>query len=569
MVRITQFISHTHIAYFSMEIALRSEMHTYAGGLGVLAGDTVRSCADLNLPLVFITLISREGYLRQEIDDDGRQVDLPDPWHPTEWANPLDAKIALSIEGRDVWVRPWLYRQDSPFGGSGVPVILLDTDVEENDPADRKITHHLYGGDQTYRLKQEIVLGIGGMRILKALGFKITTFHLNEGHAALLTLELLQQYRRAGEEIKASDSASDTSDDARVRDHCIFTTHTPVGAGHDRFDYDLVERVLGGIDLRDLKRLGGEDVFNLTKLALNLSGYVNGVAQRHAQTARQAFPGYQIHAITNGVHVPTWTHPSFCRLYQASILDWAYEPEALAQAERLSDAAVWEAHQESKSDLIARVRIACGVEMDLNVPILGFARRMTGYKRPELLFSNVEWLTTLAQSQPFQIVLAGKAHPHDREGKELIERINGHIRNLANQIRIAFVPNYDLTIAASLVSGADIWLNTPAPPLEASGTSGMKAALNGVLNLSVLDGWWSEACIEGVTGWAIGDGTESKSDSEALYTKLSQQVLPTYSSDRARWIWMMKQSISKIGSHFNTQRMVRRYATEAYFRTSI
>jgi starch phosphorylase len=550
----------------SMEIALRREMHTYAGGLGVLAGDTARSCADLQLPIVFVTLASREGYMRQEIDEDGRQIDLPDPWDPSAWTHPLDAKVALSIAGRDVWVRPWIYLVRSPFGERDLPALLLDTDLDDNSPEDRTITHKLYGGDEAYRLKQEIVLGIGGVRILQALGFNITTFHLNEGHAAPLTLELLQRFRRAERESARGDPASSY---AHVRERCIFTTHTPVGAGHDKFNYDLVKDLLDDFsDIGELKQLAGDDVLNMTQLALNLSGYVNGVARRHAETTRRAFPGYEVHAITNGVHAATWTHPSFSRLYQASFPHWGYEPEALAQADQLSDDAVWQAHTESKSDLIAHVRNACGVDLDPELPIIGFARRMTGYKRPELLFSDVDRLVALAQDQPFQVVLAGKAHPSDHDGKLLIEQVNRHIRSLANQIRMAFVPNYDLAIAASFVAGADIWLNTPLPPLEASGTSGMKAALNGVLNLSVLDGWWAEGCIEGVTGWAIGNGNakDAAADPQALYSKLSEQVLPLYYHKRHQWIWMMKQAISKIGSHFNTQRMVRRYATDAYFR---
>lgn len=562
MIRIRPFLARTHIAYFSMEIALRAEMHTYGGGLGVLAGDMARSCADLQLPLIFVSLLSRKGYVHQEIDDEGRQVDSPDPWNPAEWAQPLDAKIAVSIEGRDVWVRPWLYSLHSPVRDCTLPVLLLDTDLEENDPEDRNITHYLYGGDHAYRLKQEIVLGIGGTRILQALGFNITTFHLNEGHAALLTLELLQRCRWDTEETIPGEFSFDQ---ARVREHCIFTTHTPVDSGHDRFDYDLIGRLLGDfIDIDELKQLGGKEMLNMTQLALSLSRYVNGVAERHAETSRRVFPDYHVHAITNGVHVPTWTHPSFGRLYQANFPHWGHEPEALAQADQLPDAAVWQAHRESKADLVARVRSACGVEMDPDVPVIGFARRMTGYKRPELLFTDLDRLTAIARAHPFQVVLAGKAHPRDYEGKRQIEQINGHIRNLANQIRMAFVPNYDLTVAASLVAGVDIWLNTPLPPLEASGTSGMKAALNGVLNLSVLDGWWTEGCIEGVTGWAIGDGTEQDT-ATALYDKLSEQVLPLFYYEHGRWVWMMKQAISKIGSHFNTQRMVCRYATEAYF----
>ncbi|HML93291.1 alpha-glucan family phosphorylase [Methyloceanibacter sp.] len=559
------YLGKTRIAYFTMEIALRPEIHTYSGGLGVLAGDTARSCADLALSVVFVSLVSRAGYLRQEIDRHGRQMDLPDPWEPLEWTQPLDAMVAVSIEGRTVWIRPWLYSLSCPLGPS-VPVLLLDTDLDQNDPRDRQLTDRLYGGDDVYRLKQEVVLGIGGVRLLKALGFDITTFHLNEGHAALLTLELLHQCRRSPERLRSGEPVYDH---AEVRERCVFTTHTPVAAGHDQFPYDLVSRVLGDfIELDEIRVAGGPEQLNMTQLALNLSGYINGVAKRHAETTRRAYPGYDIRAVTNGVHVPTWTHPSFARVYEAHFPHWGHEPEALVKADQLPDDLVWDTHQKAKADLITRVKADCGVALQPDVLTIGFARRMTGYKRPDLLFADVERLLAMAEKYPLQVVFAGKAHPKDDDGKRLIERVNNHISDLSDRVTMAFLPNYDLSIAATLVAGSDIWLNTPLPPLEASGTSGMKAALNGVLNLSVRDGWWAEACIEGVTGWAI-DGTaeaNADADADALYGKLSEQVLPLFYNDRDHWIWMMKQAISKIGSYFNSQRMVRRYATEAYLR---
>jgi len=557
------FLRKTHIAYFTMEIALRPEIHTYSGGLGVLAGDTARSCADLELPIVFVSLVSRDGYLRQEIDSHGRQVDLPDPWDPARYTHPLPAMIAVSIEGREVWIRPWLHRLRSPIGHT-IPVLLLDSDLEQNTPEDRKLTNYLYGGDAAYRLKQEILLGIGGERILQALGFDITTFHLNEGHAALLTLQLLHESRRTAAELRPGEPAYDP---AAVRERCIFTTHTPVSAGHDQFSYELVQRLLGDfVETGEIRRLGGRDHLNMTQLGLNLSGYINGVAKRHAETTRRAFPGYQVRAITNGVHAVTWTHPSMAELYDAYFPHWGYEPEVLAKVDQLPDSAVWQAHQVAKAGLIERVKATAGVEMDIDAPIIGLARRMTGYKRLDLLFTDIERLLAIAETRPFQVVFAGKAHPNDGEGKWVIETINRHIRDLSNRLPMAFLPNYDMTVAASLVAGSDIWLNTPLPPLEASGTSGMKAALNGALNLSVVDGWWAEAWTEGVTGWAIGDREGKGDGADCLYRKLAEQVLPLYYDDTDQWIWMMKQAISKIGSYFNSQRMVRRYATEAYLR---
>ena len=560
------FVRNIHIGYFTMEIALRPEMHTYAGGLGVLAGDTARSCADLQIPVAFVSLASHAGYLRQEIDVHGRQIDHTDPWKPSEWCAPLDAMVAIELEGRAVWIRPWLYIHTCPLGNA-VPVILLDTDLEENSAADREITHYLYGGDQMYRLKQEAVLGIGGVRALQALGFGVHTYHMNEGHSAFLTLELLRRFPWPSDHPEASGLLYEFE---HVLNRCIFTTHTPIEAAQDRFPYSLVERALGDfMETAEIRRYAGNDVCNMTRLALNLSGYVNGVASRHAETTRHMFPGYHVRAITNGIHPGSWAHRAFCRLYDVNFPHWSHEPEALARADRLPDAEIWRAHMEAKTDLIGLIREKTGVEMEAGIPLLGFARRMTGYKRPELLFTDLDRLRKIHRSHAFQAVWAGKAHPDDSEGKWLIEHINNHIKELGGEIRMAFLPNYDLAIAKALVAGADIWLNTPLPPMEASGTSGMKAALNGVLNLSVLDGWWIEAWIEDATGWSIGDDEAPQKDGHHaydLYDKLEAKVLPLYYGDRGRWIWMMKQTISKVACYFNSQRMMRRYASEAYLR---
>ncbi len=561
---IEPFLPRTDIAYFSMEIAIRAEMHTYAGGLGVLAGDTARSAADLELPVVFVTLISRDGYLRQEIGPDGGQVDHPDPWEPRDWAVPLDAMVAVRIDGRAVWVRPWLHLLASTSGGS-VPVLLLDTGLDENDPADRSITDRLYGGDEAYRLKQEIVLGIGGKRVLHALGFEIGTWHLNEGHAALLAAELLRRHPHAQERREPDGLHYDVDP---VRAQCVFTTHTPVEAGHDKFGYDLVGRLLGDFMPSDqLRMLAGTEHLNMTCLALRLSGFVNGVARRHAETAKRMYPGFRIREVTNGIHVASWVHPAIAQLLHGVAPSWAHEPEELVNADGIGDGQLWAAHRSAKSELTAEVARSTGVTLSPDLPIIGFARRMTGYKRPDLLFGDLERLRAIARQHRFQVVIAGKAHPRDWGGKELIRRIHADMRALSGDIPVAFLPNYDMSVAQLMVAGADVWLNTPLPPFEASGTSGMKAALNGVLNLSVLDGWWLEGWIEGETGWAVGeDGADPAAHGPALYDKLERTVLPLWYDDRAGWIRMMKETISKIGSRFNSQRMMRRYASEAYLR---
>jgi len=561
------FLSLTRVAYFSMEIALHPKMHTYSGGLGVLAGDTARSAADLELPMVFVTLVSRKGYLRQTLDSEGWQQGDSDPWVLQDFATPLRAKVSLPINGREVWIRPWLYVLRSPIGHD-VPVLMLDTDLPENDPLDRSITDQLYGGDAEYRLRQEIVLGIGGLRLLSALGFaNIKTFHLNEGHAALLALDLLRRFPRPDDQVNGNDLRYDVGP---VRDMCIFTTHTPVEAGHDAFEYELVYDLLPDyFELEQLRLLAGSEKLNMTRLALSLSGFVNGVAQRHARTTRSMFPGYRIRAITNGVHLPTWAHRAFAHLYNEHYPSWGLEPEVLSQADQLHGGLIWDAHAEARQDLVRLVAEQTGVELDPDRPIIGYARRMTSYKRPELLFTDIERLRAINRQFPFQVVLAGKAHHRDEPGKRHIRNIFGHIQDLAGDIPVAFLPNYEASVASVLVPGVDVWLNTPVPPMEASGTSGMKAALNGVLNLSVLDGWWIEACLDGVTGWAIGeDGGNgaARASAEDLYQKLEQAVWPLYHGDREAWIQMMKQAISKIAPIFNSQRMMRRYAAEAYVR---
>ncbi len=567
---LADFLDEPKIAYFSMEIGLRKEIPTYSGGLGVLAGDTIKSSADLKLPLIAVTLLSRKGFFEQDITPEGRQVESPSEWEPSDLMKLLPEKVTVEIEGREVFVRAWLYIVESIVGGR-VPVLFLDTDMEENSPEDRTITDYLYGGDRLYRLKQEIVLGIGGVRILGALGFEIKKYHMNEGHAAFLTLELLKRHRRSIEEVWDEKLIWDTE---KVRSMCVFTTHTPIEAGHDRFSFDLVEKCLGDfIPLDVLRELGGEEEnLNMTILALNLSDYVNGVAKKHRDVSRVMFPGYEIHAITNGVHSFTWTSDSFKRLFDGYFPGWANEPELLVRVEKIPHEEIWQSHMDAKKSLIDYVNETTGTGMNHDTLTIGFARRATAYKRGDLLFRDVERLKKIAGGK-VQIVYAGKAHPQDEPGKKTIERIFSYIGQLRNDIKITYLKNYNMDIALRMVSGVDVWLNTPLRPLEASGTSGMKAAHNGVLNFSVLDGWWIEGYIEGYTGWSIGaapselipdENAADRRDSEDLYKKLEHEIIPLYYNDRDGWIRMMQHAVGKIAYYFNTHRMMRRYVTEGY-----
>lgn len=561
-----EFIHEPRIAYFSMEIALRNEIPTYAGGLGILAGDTLRSATDLDLPMVAISLISRAGFFRQQLDADGMQHELAANWEPSLWAQALDAKIAVRIEERTVWICAWLYVMEGHMGGRQ-PVLLLDTCLDENSLDDRNITHALYGGDASYRLKQEIVLGIGGARLLQALGFSIRHYHMNEGHSALLGLELMRRFTFAADDLRPGESPYNFP---RVRGMCSFTTHTPIEAGHDRFPYDMIQRVLdNGFDIEIIKRLAGEENLNMTRLALNLSEYINGVARKHAEVSNAMFPGYRVHAITNGVHPYIWAYEAFRELYDHYVPGWCHEPQLLIRADCcIPDEAIWQAHEQAKQRLIDRVLALTGIALQPGIPIFGFARRMTAYKRPDFLFSDLERLQSIAKKYPLQIVLAGKAHPKDEDGKKLIAQLYAHARTLAGKITVVYLPDYDISLAQMLTAGSDVWLNTPLPPLEASGTSGMKAAFNGVPNLSVLDGWWIEGCTEGVTGWAINDVTgKNDGNAQLLYDKLENVVLPLYyARSEGGWIKLMKGAISKNASYFNSHRMMRRYATEAYNR---
>ncbi|GLI53333.1 alpha-glucan family phosphorylase [Thermodesulfovibrio yellowstonii] len=562
---IDEFIKEPRIAYFSMEIGIIPEMHTYSGGLGILAGDTLKSAADLRIPMVGITLIHRMGYFRQELDPFGRQIEHPDPWDIEKYLNKLDVMVELKIENKPVYVTAWLYVIQSTTGGK-LPILFLDTDITENDPQYRTLTHYLYGGDLEYRLKQEIVLGIGGIKILNELGFEIKKYHMNEGHSSFLTLELLQRFKRPIEEVWSEELVWDIE---KVKNLCVFTTHTPVAAGHDRFPYELIQKIAGEIvPLWLLKKLAGDGMLNMTLLGFNLSEFINGVSKKHEEVSEKMFPGYEIHAITNGIHSYTWVSEPFKTLYNKYLPGWANEPEIFVRAWRIPEDELWDAHIQAKKHLIDFVNRITGANLNYDTFTIGFARRATPYKRADLLISDIERLAMIGEGK-IQIIYAGKAHPRDEGGKKLIQKIFEVKEKLKNKVKIVYLPNYDMAMAMKLVAGVDIWLNNPLKPYEASGTSGMKASHNGVPNLSVLDGWWIEGWIEGYTGWAIGtleETSDPKKDAEDLYYKLSSEILPLFYENRHIWIKIMKNAIAMNAYYFNTHRMVRFYVTEAYIR---
>jgi starch phosphorylase len=544
-----------------MEIAVDSRIPSYTGGLGVLAGDTIRSCADLRVPIVVVTLLYRKGYFFQGLDDEGNQKELPNEWNPRDFMRRLPCRVQVDVEARPVVVQAWEY---SVRGTDGyhVPVIFLDTDLDENSEYDRRLTWWLYGGDEKYRLCQEVVLGIGGVRMLAQMGYQmIDRYHMNEGHSALLALELLNERRKENPA---------TWDIDGVRTKCVFTTHTPVAAGQDQFSYELVKQVLPDfVPLDVLRELGGRDRLNMTLLALNLSHYENGVAKAHGRLSQAMFPGYHIDSITNGVYSPSWVCDSFKGLFDRYIAGWRKDPFSLRYALSILGEEIWDAHKQAKEELVDHINKETNAGMDYGTFTIGTARRATEYKRADLIFSDLERLRNIAREKgKIQLVFAGKAHPKDWAGKELIKRIFSVSKSLKGEIKVVYLQNYDVELARKLVSGADLWLNTPRKPYEASGTSGMKAAHNGVPSLSILDGWWIEGCIEGLTGWSIGSPHDAesndKSDAASLYDKLENTIIPLFYGNKAKWVEIMRYSIAINASFFNTHRMVQQYVLNAY-----
>nr|ANC58228.1 starch phosphorylase [Candidatus Methylacidiphilum infernorum] len=561
------------IAYFSMEIAVDERIPTYSGGLGVLAGDTLNAAAAVGFSMVGVSLLYRKGYFFQRIDEEGIQREEPVEWIVDDFLVEQPPRVKIRLEKREVTLRAWLY--EIKHQDHTVPVYFLDTDLAENDPYDRTLSGFLYGGDERYRLCQEAVLGIGGVKMLRALGYeKIDRFHMNEGHSSLLTLELLREQMAAVGHEQAS-----WEDIEAVRSLCVFTTHTPVASGHDKFPLGLVKQVLPFFpvhgELRDIFCCG--DFLNMTYLALNLSHYINGVAKRHSEVSRMLFSHYEIDAITNGVHVPSWLSSPIQKLFDGYIPRWKEDIFSIRYAISIPLKEIWEAHLINKRLLLDFVNREKNMGMDIDNFTIGFARRMTAYKRPELIFTRLERLNAIARSVgPIQLIFAGKAHPKDEEGKKIIQRIHAIRPSLVPEIKLVFLENYDLALAKRIVAGVDLWLNNPKPPFEASGTSGMKAAINGVPSLSVLDGWWIEGCIEGTTGWSIGmdvfqlkeakEGDYSNDrDAMALYDKLEKVIMPIFYKNPEAYALIMRSCIAINGSFFNAQRMLMQYVLKAYY----
>ncbi|MBU0529911.1 alpha-glucan family phosphorylase [bacterium] len=541
----------TKIAYFSAEIGISAKLPTYSGGLGVLAGDHIKAAADAELPMCAVTLLYKEGYFKQRIDDDGKQTEAYPQFDPNPLLKKLPIKFTLPLRKRDVWIQVYEYRHKG-LTGHEIPIYFLDANLEENFRDDKVITLRLYSGDKDHRILQEAILGFGGIKLLDELQYNdIETYHMNEGHAAFIIMQLLRKYNGNHEE---------------VRKRCHFTTHTPVPAGHDEFAIDRCERMLDGLLWKSLSKIHSiqNGRLNMTELGLHFSRSANGVSKLHGEVAQNQFPDYKIGYITNGVYHPYWVGKEFREVFDNRLPGWRGDPNRLLNIDAILPEELITAHQSHKDFLLGYANSQTQMALSNDVLTIGFARRAARYKRASLIFNDLERLVEIGRGK-IQIVFAGKAHPADNDGKSIIYDIIQNAKKLFGTIKVVYLENYNLWLGRIITSGVDVWLNTPRRPNEASGTSGMKAALNGIPNLSILDGWWAEACKHGKNGWGIGNSelVDDEADANHLYELLENEVIPIFYNNQDKWVSIMSESI-KTGVNFTAYRMIKDYQEKYY-----
>lgn len=538
------------VGYFTAEIGLWSELHTYSGGLGVLAGDHVKSAADAEIPLVGVTLVYRKGYGRQHLDKDGVQTETYRDLDPAQHMQDTGMEISLPLDGGELWAKVW--RADiTGVSGHVVPVYFLDTFHPKNSEKHLELGLTLYGGDDWVRIRQEYLLGVGGLRLLDKLGLEVDGLHLNEGHCTFALLEMLGKgWSRE-----------------QLAKRVLFTTHTPVPAGHDRFEWEAVEEVLGDLLPADAKQLvidAGDPEegrrISMSHLAVALSGPVNAVSNLNAWVASSMFADHHIAPITNGVHHITWTSPMMADLFDKQLPGWREDPTKLAHAGKIPTEDLAGARDVARKVLRELVQTSTGVKLDKSRLTIGFARRFATYKRANLVFSDLERLREIGAGK-IQFVFSGKAHPRDEGGKALIKSIFDSAKDLEEEIPVAFLEDYSMATGLAMTGGVDIWLNNPIRPMEASGTSGMKAAMNGVPNCSILDGWWPEGCEHGVNGWAIGGADDERDDvrdAKNVLDVIENEVLPAWNEGDEKWCEIMRASIAT-SARFTGARMISDY----------
>ena len=541
----------TKIAYFSAEIGISAKLPTYSGGLGVLAGDYIKAAADAELPMCAVTLLYKEGYFKQRIDDDGKQTEAYPQFDPNPLLKKLPIKFTLPLRKRDVWIQVYEYRHKG-LTGHEIPIYFLDTNLEENIHDDQVITMRLYSGDKDHRILQEAILGFGGIKLLDELQYNdIETYHMNEGHASFIIMQLLRKFNGDNEEI---------------RKRCHFTTHTPVPAGHDEFAIDRCEKMLDGLLWKSLSKIHSiqNGRLNMTELGLHFSRSANGVSKLHGEVAQKQFPDYKIGYITNGVYHPYWVGKDFREVFDDRLPGWRKDPNRLLNIGAILPEELVKAHQSHKDFLLGYANSQTQMALSNDVLTIGFARRAARYKRADLIFNDLERLVEIGRGK-IQIVFAGKAHPADDDGKSIIYDIIQNAKKLFGTIKVVYLENYNLWLGRIITSGVDVWLNTPRRPNEASGTSGMKAALNGIPNLSILDGWWAEACKHGDNGWGIGspEVADDETDANHLYELLENEVIPIFYNNQDKWVSIMFESI-KTGVNFTAYRMIKDYQEKYY-----
>ncbi len=539
------------IAYFSAEIGISASLPTYSGGLGVLAGDHIKAAADVGLPMVAVTLLYKEGYFKQRIDEDGKQTEVYPQFDPNPFLEKLSDKFTLRLRKRDVWIQVYVCHYKG-IKGHTIPIYFLDTDVLDNFHDDKIITHRLYSGDKDHRILQEAILGFGGLKLLETLGYdKIQTYHMNEGHCSFLTLELLDKFN---------------GDEQRVRSVCHFTTHTPVKAGHDHFSIERCRKLLHGLlpENLNLPSMIQGNRLHMTELGLYFSRTANGVSKLHGDVAQKQFKDFSLEYITNGIYHPYWLGKSFREIFDLKIPGWRTNVELLHHLDLISNEELEWAHWSHKDFLLSYANSQTQKAMSKDILTIGFARRAAEYKRARLIFSDMDRLAKIGKGK-IQIIFAGKAHPNDKTGKRIIHDIVKNAHYLAGKVKIVFLENYNMWLGRLITSGVDIWLNTPLRPMEASGTSGMKAALNGIPNLSIYDGWWAEGCRHGINGWGIGEPKKGndEQDAESLYQLLEHEVIPIYYNNKEKWLNMMRASI-QTSVDFSAARMIKEYENKFY-----
>ncbi|MBA65784.1 MAG: alpha-glucan phosphorylase [Candidatus Marinimicrobia bacterium] len=539
------------IAYFSAEIGISSSIPTYSGGLGVLAGDHIKAAGDAGISMCAITLLYKEGYFKQRLDEEGVQTETYPRFDPDPLIKQMDLNFSIQLRNRKVFIQVFKFEYVAD-SGDRVPIFFLDTDTDKNIDEDRFITHRLYSGDKDHRILQESVLGFGGIKLLQKLEQNsIKTYHMNEGHCSFLVLSLLRHFK---------------GDADKVKSLCHFTTHTPVPAGHDHFSLDRTKNILNDLIPDDmvLPSIEKSQRLHMTELGLHFSRSANGVSELHGDVAQNQFPWASIGFITNGVHHSYWMGTTFKNIFDKYLPGWRLDPDKLLEIDSVPDQILLEAHLSRKKRLLTYANSQTGKALDMETLTIGFARRSATYKRAQLLFNDLEKLRLLGHKK-IQIIYSGKAHPKDTGGKELIRQIVTKAKSLFGSIKIIYLENYDMWLGRLITSGVDVWLNTPLRPNEASGTSGMKATLNGVPNLSILDGWWAEGCDHKVNGWAIGDPNhpDDQKDAEHLYYLLENQIIPMFYDNKKKWIGIMKQAI-KTGVRFTAFRMINEYKNQYY-----